>query len=177
MELAGGGREAWSTWSIHVELAPLDAEGEPGGAGAAGGDDGDGDGDGGDVASDVTALDVRQTADADGGARADGSSASRALRPGRFALVDDRPGSSVSLRRVVGMSPAMREWVAGRHRTAAVHDVHVTMHDQAGAVVARYCLRRAGVARVGGDVDAIGDDAAIDELVLTCERIDLEPVG
>ncbi len=77
------------------------------------------------------------------------------------------------------MSTVARDWIAGGHgHGGLVHDVHVTLRDGSGAVVARYCLRHAGLSgAVARDRDGAAASAdVIDELVLTCESIDVEPV-
>lgn len=138
--------DPWSAWSFHVELGRSRGASEM-------------------VTADSIVL------------RGDEPSAPRAAP---FELVVDRTSTSVSLRNGVELSPAMRDWIIARHVDGAAvpHDVHLTMRDRLGKVVARWCLRRAGVAKViGADLETgvpSSTAGAVDELVLTCERIDLE---
>jgi hypothetical protein len=116
--------------------------------------------------------------------RRDGAPGDASGRRSSFDPVHDRAAASVSLRHGIALSTRTRDWiVAGDVRGQVVpHDVHLTVRDQEGRVVSRWCLRHAGVARFDGaglSHDGANSaelvDLTIDELVLTCERIDLEP--
>lgn len=148
--------EALTRWSVHVELGRCTAT-EPDL-----------------VAAEAIGLD----------AAVDGHASGR----NTLTAAPDRTGASVSLRQGIALSKPMRDWIVAEHvhGRAVPHDVHLTMRDDHGRVVSRWCLRHAGVARLeSADLErhvgaADGDepvDLTIDELVLTCERIDLEPIA
>ena len=80
----------------------------------------------------------------------------------------------VTLRRSAGSDPTFWSWA----RKPVIRTVTVTLLDLRKEPVCRYVLREARPERWSGPaLDALSDDVALEELVISAEALDIEPVG
>jgi len=86
--------------------------------------------------------------------------------------------TEVILKRGIVSSHGLWDWVAeaGRNASAALRTVTITLRDHERKAVATWILRNAIPRKYTGPTLASkgGDDAAIEDLVLSAERIDLK---